>query len=311
MRLLIFKEIWPQDHVLYLEQFVDNMLKRSERTGRPHFLWGRNRPGFNESVSLDFLLKWRGPFDGILVVGFKRKSWLEPLAKCPLPKAIILDDYYPTKHYIRDANRRLDKDNYDLIFAQTQSEKNYLIEQERRELIAYLPMSVDVDYFTRPQPERDLDVVGLWGRNPKYYPTREAIKKILDGLGRNGFKTFTNHVFFDRYIDTLNRAKIFVNGRTVYGNIQSRFCEVAAAGALMITEQNDDLAIQGFTDRENIVLFQNMRKLEKLIRFYLAHEGERIRIAEAGRELVRKEHNNNVRIEQLERTMESLLREKS
>lgn len=300
MRLFVISEADRYNTVLYLKHLSLDL----ERAG--HFLWGTGRADFDPELPIEETLDRFGPFDGILVVGFKRKPFLESLGNIKLAKSLILDDYYPTKRFIRDANKILDRDHYDLIFAQTIPELENLIRQKRPEKFKYLPMSVNLDYFNRSPKSRDIDVVGLWGQNPRYYPTREAIRNLINELGRNGLNTFCDHVFYRQYSATLTRSKIFVNGAVKYGNIQSRFHEVAASKCLMISEPNRDLEFQGFIDRENVVLFTKLGELKDLILYYLKNEKERQEIVNRSFDLIRTRHSNEIRIREIEKTMEAI-----
>ncbi len=101
------------------------------------------------------------------------------------------------------------------------------------------------------------------------------------------------------------RAKIVVN---VCHNrdVNMRVFEAMASGALLLTEEAeglDDL----FEEGKHLLVYRSEDELTALIEEYLADEGARSRIAEAGRELVLREHTYAQRLEAiLEQTKKAL-----
>ena len=63
-----------------------------------------------------------------------------------------------------------------------------------------------------------------------------------------------------------------------------------AAGALLITKLPTELSRVGFQEGAHFIGYTNEQELLALVRYYLNHDLERRRIAEAGRTKVLQEH---------------------
>ncbi len=98
--------------------------------------------------------------------------------------------------------------------------------------------------------------------------------RVFIGSGING----------EDYVRMMNRARIVFN-RTLSGAVNMRAYEAAACGALLFHEADSPTIRSVFADREECVLYRD-DDLEELLAYYLTHEEERARIAEAGRQAV-------------------------
>lgn len=297
MRLLILYHQTAPRHVMYLRRLAINMATSN------HWLYGPQSSDYVMHRPIEDVIRVRRPIDGILAMEPKFLKWMPPLRDLKIPKAIILSDYYPCKRAWQETNQRLDMDRYDLIFAQTLFEIEALKKNGRPEKVVYLPMSVDTTYFQNRGLNRDVDIMASWGMNRHAYPERQAVMDLLLSMDR---RSFLGQIFWDEYVEMLNRAKIFVNSGPIYRNIQSRFTEVLACGCMLMTDNVTDLGEQGFFDGTNLVLYDDTADLERKIIHYLSDEPERIRIAKAGYDHVRKFHSNEVRIKEITASMESL-----
>jgi len=78
-----------------------------------------------------------------------------------------------------------------------------------------------------------------------------------------------------------------------------KYFEIAAAGALLLAQETDDLECLGFRHMENCVIF-NRLNFEALARQYLSHPQDCLSIRQNGRELVRQRHSLSGRIDALQ-----------
>ncbi len=101
-------------------------------------------------------------------------------------------------------------------------------------------------------------------------------------------------------------SKIVVNvGRDDYPvDVSLRFAEAMAAGALFITRLPSEIGQLGFEDGVHFVGVRSEAEILESVRYYLDHEAERRKIAEAGREKVLREHTYDCRAEELLRKVE-------
>lgn len=83
-----------------------------------------------------------------------------------------------------------------------------------------------------------------------------------------------------------------------------RVFEIMAAGAMLITSLPSELEKLGFRPGEHFVGYNGESNLLDSVRYYLAHDAERELMAQAGRELVLKEHTYDRRAEMIVQTLE-------
>ena len=85
-----------------------------------------------------------------------------------------------------------------------------------------------------------------------------------------------------------------------------RLFEATGVGSLLITDEKDNLS-EFFEVGKEIVTYGDADELVDKIRFYLAHEEKRSRIARAGQERTLREHTYLHRMRELERILDSWL----
>jgi len=99
-------------------------------------------------------------------------------------------------------------------------------------------------------------------------------------------------------------SNIFVNAREWWQKripfVKGRHFEIPACGAMQITEDGDVLASRYVPNKE-IIIYSGMNDLIAKIRYYLAHDEEREKIAQAGYERTMREHT-------FEKNMEDIFR---
>jgi hypothetical protein len=164
--------------------------------------------------------------------------------------------------------------------------------------------AVDAEFFTSPAPERLLDV-GWVGRSGSwhYVTRRRVLENLATNFRMNDWGRFHS---YEEVAQVYCASKVVVNiGRDDYpGDVSLRFAEAMAAGAIFLTLLPSEITEIGFQDGVHFVgILSEVEILDK-VRYYLDHESERRRIAEAGREKVLREHTYDCRAEQLLRIVE-------
>ena len=94
-------------------------------------------------------------------------------------------------------------------------------------------------------------------------------------------------IYGEDYTRLLNQAKIVFN-RSIRGEMNMRAYEATACGSLLFFEEENLEIRDFFQDRVECVLY-NEDNLEELLEYYLTHDEERERIAEAGYQRVQQE----------------------
>lgn len=155
--------------------------------------------------------------------------------------------------------------------------------------------------------ERDIDIIFIGAQHVGKMPFLAKLKKAfgrrchmygLSSLKRNlyfnlrhGFPGWVRALPFEHYIPLYRRAKIGFNlhnrGKYTVGGF--RLFELPANGVLQISDGGEHLD-RFFKVGEEIVGYENADDLIDRIRYYLAHDKERIRIARNGYQRVVKDY---------------------
>src|SRR3984885_7082303 len=131
------------------------------------------------------------------------------------------------------------------------------------------------------------------------YATR---KRILPRLAREfRMNDWATHYTLEQTADIYRQSKIVLNvSRDDYPqDANMRVFEAMAAGALLITSLPSNLIALGFTEGEHFVGYERGEDIAKRIQHFLNDEESRLRIAQAGRQLVLDRHTYDTRVESL------------
>lgn len=178
----------------------------------------------------------------------------------------------------------------------------------------WCPHSVDTSVFKDyGRKTRDVIHVGIVSKD---YPTRQFIVQTLKG--KPYFQRIerppdsmaplsTKTPVREDYARMLSSAKICPTGGSVYHYPVAKYMEICACNTLLMSDWFDELGDLGFVRGENMVEIHRERFVEQ-VEYFLAHDGERERIAKAGYELVRERHSGEVRAKGLVQTLQWLLK---
>ncbi len=129
--------------------------------------------------------------------------------------------------------------------------------------------------------ERTIDVGFIGNIFPRAHDRRKKIVEYLSNV-IPGFAVF-NNVFLEEKAKLASRMKIMVNV-SLNNDINFRIFETLACGALLITDKINGNGLEDlFRDGEHLITFDSEKDLVEKIHYYLEHEDERIRIADAGK----------------------------
>ena len=114
----------------------------------------------------------------------------------------------------------------------------------------------------------------------------------------------------ERLNQCYNASKISVNVTRPHGftSLNMRVYEAMAAGSLMLTDEKSD-AHELFEEDREIVLYRSLDELKEKAVWYLSHEEERRRIAEAGMRRVLRDHTYQARVKTILPVIEQFYRE--
>lgn len=123
-----------------------------------------------------------------------------------------------------------------------------------------------------------------------YSDTEKMVTKGVRYAGYADYETKMAAAFYN------SRINLNLTLRQIHSGIPLRAMDIMGSGGFLLSNWQPELA-EYFTDGEDMAMFGSEEEMFDKIAWYLEHDDERIRIAESGRERVRKD-----------RTYESVLR---
>jgi spore maturation protein CgeB len=116
-------------------------------------------------------------------------------------------------------------------------------------------------------------------------------------------ETFDNVFVGNAYLEEMARiyseSRIVFN-RSILNDVNMRVFEALSCGSMLVTNRLDRYGLpELFTDGVHLVTYANKREMVEKIRYYLAHDEDRERIAGAGMLEVRRLHTYDLRMERI------------
>ena len=173
-------------------------------------------------------------------------------------------------------------------------DSNYVQRFKEKSLLVYLPcMPYEVEVKER---KKDIDVVFL-GQIDSY---RNVRKPYLEFLFENSVNLYCfvgdkdDRCSYEKLYEVMSRAKIGVNFSMSGGvhQVKGRVMETMMTGGLLLEQRNNQTACY-FSEGNDYVAFSSKEELVEKIKYYLAHEEERAKIAAAGEKKSRQLYNGN------------------
>lgn len=157
----------------------------------------------------------------------------------------------------------------------------------------WLPLACDPDLHRLHQVGKKFDwcFVGHLIGNERQSHLNRLQQEFTNG--------FVGQRFFEEMAVTYSQSRVVFN-RSIENDINMRVFEALACGSLLVT---NDLAANGlselFQPGIHLVTYQTEQELIDRVRYFLIHDEERERIAEAGRTEVLAKHTYRHRMEQI------------
>ncbi|HHV10458.1 MAG TPA: glycosyltransferase [Clostridiales bacterium] len=96
----------------------------------------------------------------------------------------------------------------------------------------------------------------------------------------------------------LSKINLNITHRTIQSGIPLRIFDIMGAGGFVLTNYQPEIS-ELFSEGEELVVYYDTEDLLRKVEYYLIHEEERRKIAEAGCNKVRTFHNYEVRLNQM------------
>ena len=267
--------------------FRDEIARQMDAT-----FYGPGYDDYDPEKTIPDLVKEKGT-NLVMTYGLKYSLPFKDLGDVKLPKVHVVVDYHPWREKQQDDF--LKRNKYDLIFSRT-SYAVRILEKKGFEKVYVLPFSVDTEIFKGNGVEKSYEVSAILSEPVKkdLYPYRARVKRLIEMLNVGTF--FTGNVYFDEYVEAINRTKIAVASVSEFRWLPMRYTEIMSCGTFLLANWVEDLSLLGVNNEEHLVLYNGLSDLEKKIKYFLKNEEEREEIAKQGMNLVRKYHGNKQRV---------------
>jgi len=203
----------------------------------------------------------------------------------------------------------------------------YRIKNELGCVAGFLPLSTSSVLFHNLDLERINDVYLSGAYNGKYplrfrmiyhllpyYENRIMRIPVNKQFTVEGIKYFRHKgkAYLSQYVHALNTSKIlaFSAGVPTFKSSVQKFFEGLGCEILVMSDMPYDWKALRFKPNENMVKIDSQNFLENF-QYYLENDGERMKIARAGRELFLKYHTNEERSKQLIAQFEEMINAKN
>ncbi|MDB5387279.1 MAG: wbbL 5, partial [Planctomycetaceae bacterium] len=157
--------------------------------------------------------------------------------------------------------------------------------------VAWLPLACDPARHARQDVPIDFDISFVGNIFPG--PRSDLVEFIRSAYSRS----FIGRKYFEEMARVYSASKLVFN-RSLNNDLNMRVFEGLCSGSLLVT---DDLAEFGlselFQNEVHLVTYRDQADLKMVIDYFLVHEDERVRIADAGRREVLTRHTYRHRME--------------
>ncbi len=159
----------------------------------------------------------------------------------------------------------------------------------------WLPLAGDPGVHYVPNLQRDIDV-GFVGKLGAPGTNRHSVlTQVLGRFSTNEIGSFYAPAEMGRIY---SQSRIVFN-KSIGGDVNMRFFEAMAAGALLVTDRIGNGLNQLAEEGTHYVGYDTAEEAVAQIEHYLAHDAQREHIAQAGQLLLHQHHTYGVRLEQI------------
>lgn len=233
------------------------------------------------------------------------------LSSLGIPWAAYLYDL----HYRVDQRKEaLARDNVKHIFTHYR-DKFYEWYPEFCDRMYWLPQHAYPAIFNDYGLPRDIDYLLMGAVHKAVYPLRYKIAQEMAKYpnfvyhqhpGHRNFSDNEDALVGEKYARELNRAKIFFTCDSRYQYPIPKYFEAPACKTLLMASDSRELKDLGFKPGVNFVAIGE-RDFEEKATYYLAHQDERLKIAEKGYTMVHTRHSTARRARELVAIIEKIL----
>jgi len=246
------------------------------------------RPGFPKDLDLS---KIEGRWDLFFYIDAYNVGFPQGIEKLPYPTACYLIDIpYNLKQ------RLLVAPFFDYVFIPHKQYLEKFLQVNKNTF--WLPFACDPEiHYYHKDMEKIFDIGFVGGVKG------EKRGKILKNLSRD-FRIND----FNRYYKPSEMAIVYSQSKIVFnmgrrGELNMRVFEALSCGSMLLTERTQNGLDELFKDGEHLITFGEKDDLREIIKYYLSHEEERKKIAEAGYRMALEKHTYWHRVQSILETI--------
>lgn len=181
-----------------------------------------------------------------------------------------------------------------------------------------LPFSVNIDVFKPKDMDQSISVSAVMHADGNYYQREDILRYVSEIEGSYTLKALGQRkLLHDKYVNLHVESKIAIVGCRFYLHgyggkkhdrvdpteeyftfLPRKTIEIPACGALLLTQNNEDLESMGFRHLENCIIFDHPSEIPGIVEDLLRQDELRQKIAGAGLKLVTEKHSDKIRVQQ-------------
>jgi hypothetical protein len=190
--------------------------------------------------------------------------------------------------------------------------------------IFHLSPCIDPEIYKPSNENKQFDVTFIGAVHSHVYPLRTDIAYKLPRLAaKRGWETLIGnrppggpferdmerlhklgYVVGPRYVEALQKTKVFIFGTSIYLYPLTKFCEAMSTGAMVMSNQPLTMDALHYVPDWNFVPI-NRRNWKQRLEYFVSHNEEREEIASNGLDTVLKYHTLDIRAKELARFLET------
>jgi len=186
---------------------------------------------------------------------------------------------------------------YDHVFLSFNRHHIPLFRQAGCRNVAWSPAACDPVLHRRIPTPKIYPVSFVGGTHPFLHGERV---RLIQYLRSRGVNVYVDCRVLEDMALIFSRSRIVLNG-SIGDDLNLRVFETLGTGSLLVTNRLSPASglEELFQDRRHLVLYENREHLLDLLHYYLEHEDEAERIAEAGHREVLARHTYDHRVEEI------------
>ncbi|WP_286163048.1 glycosyltransferase [Bacillus sp. es.034] len=171
----------------------------------------------------------------------------------------------------------------------------------------WMPHHIDLNLFKDMNQPKSIPMLMMGATKKSIYPLRHDILTSLSNHPQfvyhphPGYRNISNreNLFIrERYVQEVNKAKLFFTCDSIYKYPVKKYFEVLGCNTLLLASDSKELRDLGFIPGENFVAI-NQNDFLKKAKYYLYNKSERQRISTNGYNMVRNKHSTQIRAKEL------------